>query len=63
MATWYVTDLDQVVDELTTKGLDFEQYDDDSIQTNAKGIFESEDLRVAWFKDPDGNTFAIEQAP
>lgn len=61
MATWYVTDLEQVVDELAARGLTFERYSDAGLQTNEKGIHEFSGGRVAWFIDPDGNTFAIEQ--
>jgi catechol 2,3-dioxygenase-like lactoylglutathione lyase family enzyme len=61
LATWYVPDLEQVVDELTSNGVTFERYDDPSLKTDEKGIHELGDGRVAWFKDPDGNTFAIEQ--
>lgn len=61
LATWYVPDLEQVVDELTANGVTFEQYDEP--RTDAKGIFASADVTVAWFKDPDGNTFAIEEHP
>jgi catechol 2,3-dioxygenase-like lactoylglutathione lyase family enzyme len=61
LATWYVADLEQVVDELTANGVTFERYEDPSLRTDEKGIHELGDGRVAWFKDPDGNTFAIEQ--
>jgi DHA2 family multidrug resistance protein-like MFS transporter len=61
LATWYVTNLEQVVDELTSKGVTFEQYDDSQLQTAEKGIHTLGNGSVAWFKDPDGNTFAIEQ--
>jgi catechol 2,3-dioxygenase-like lactoylglutathione lyase family enzyme len=61
LATWYVTDLEQVVDELSSAGVRFERYEDPSLKTDEKGIHERGDGRVAWFKDPDGNTFAIEQ--
>ncbi|MGH8982730.1 MAG: VOC family protein [Acidimicrobiia bacterium] len=61
LATWYVTNLEQVVDELTSRGVTFEQYDDSQLQTAEKGIHTLGNGRVAWFKDPDGNTFAIEQ--
>jgi catechol 2,3-dioxygenase-like lactoylglutathione lyase family enzyme len=61
LATWYVADLEQVVDELSSNGVTFERYDDPALRTDAKGIHELGDGRVAWFKDPDGNTFAIEQ--
>ena len=61
LATWYVTDLDNVVDSLNARGVTFEHYDDPILATNEKGIHELGDGRVAWFKDPDGNTFAIEE--
>jgi catechol 2,3-dioxygenase-like lactoylglutathione lyase family enzyme len=60
LATWNVADLEQVVDELSSNGVRFEQYDE-PLKTDAKGIHSPGDLEVAWFKDPDGNTFAIEQ--
>jgi catechol 2,3-dioxygenase-like lactoylglutathione lyase family enzyme len=61
IATWYVDDLDRVVDELTAAGVTFERYDEPELQTDATGIHLLDDGGVAWFKDPDGNTFAIEQ--
>ena len=61
LATWYVGDLEEVVDELSAAGVTFEHYDDPSLKTDDKGIHELGDGRVAWFKDPDGNTFALEQ--
>ena len=61
LATWYVADLEQVVDELRSKGVTFERYDDPSLKTDEKGIHKLGDGRVAWFSDPDGNTFAVEQ--
>jgi catechol 2,3-dioxygenase-like lactoylglutathione lyase family enzyme len=61
LATWYVADLEQVVDELSANGVTFERYDEPSLKADEKGIHELGDGRVAWFKDPDGNTFAIEQ--
>jgi catechol 2,3-dioxygenase-like lactoylglutathione lyase family enzyme len=61
VATWYVDDLEQVVDELRTDGVTFEHYDDPSLETDEKGIHQLGDGMVAWFKDPDGNTFAVEQ--
>ena len=63
LATWYVPDLEAVVDELTTNGVAFERYDDPALKVNEKGIHELADGRVAWFRDPDGNTFALEQGP
>jgi catechol 2,3-dioxygenase-like lactoylglutathione lyase family enzyme len=61
LATWYVADLEEVVDELGSKGVTFERYDDPALKADEKGIHKLDDGRVAWFKDPDGNTFAIEE--
>jgi catechol 2,3-dioxygenase-like lactoylglutathione lyase family enzyme len=61
LATWHVADVTHVVDELGSKGVTFERYDDPTLKADTKGINELGDGRVAWFKDPDGNTFAIEQ--
>jgi catechol 2,3-dioxygenase-like lactoylglutathione lyase family enzyme len=61
LATWYVTDLDQLVDELASVGVTFERYDDPGLKADERGIHELDDGRVAWFSDPDGNTFAIEE--
>jgi catechol 2,3-dioxygenase-like lactoylglutathione lyase family enzyme len=61
LATWYVGDLEEVVDKLRSSGVTFEHYDDPSLKADEKGIHELGDGRVAWFKDPDGNTFALEQ--
>ena len=61
VATWYVADLERVVDELSAVGVIFEQYDDPELRSDGKGIHVLDDGRVAWFRDPDGNTFAIEE--
>ena len=59
-AFWEVDDIEGVVDELSSKGVSFEQYDSDPIKTNEKGIAELPDgLKVAWFKDQDGNLLAL----
>ncbi|HZA27719.1 MAG TPA: VOC family protein, partial [Actinomycetota bacterium] len=66
LATWYVDDVEQMVDELTSNGVTFEQYegvlesgfdygtDERGISARAGGG------KVAWFKDRDGNIFSIE---
>jgi catechol 2,3-dioxygenase-like lactoylglutathione lyase family enzyme len=61
VATWYVADLGAVVDELGSNGVTFERYDDPALGADERGIHELDDGRVAWFTDPDGNTFAIEE--
>jgi catechol 2,3-dioxygenase-like lactoylglutathione lyase family enzyme len=56
-----VTDLVTTVQELGGKGVPFERYDDPLLRTDERGIHELGAGRVAWFRDPDGNTFAIEE--
>ncbi|MGF7009377.1 VOC family protein [Aminobacter sp. BE322] len=53
--TWAVGgDIDRLVKELKTKGISFEHYD--LPETKREGdIHVFGDIRVAWFKDPDGN--------
>ena len=59
LATWYVDDVEQVVDELSSRGVTFEHYE--GLTTDARGISPKPGGgKVAWFKDPDGNTFAVE---
>jgi catechol 2,3-dioxygenase-like lactoylglutathione lyase family enzyme len=61
MAGWIVDDLEPLVDELTESGVVFEQYDEEDMKTNGKGIIEFEGGGVAFFRDPDGNTHALNQ--
>jgi catechol 2,3-dioxygenase-like lactoylglutathione lyase family enzyme len=64
LASWGVDDIEKVVDELTRRGVTFEQYDEPGLKTDEKGIATFEgDAKVAYFKDPDGNTLSIAQAP
>ncbi len=59
LATWYVDDIDQIVDELASSGVELVRYD--QFQHDAKGITaRAGGGRIAWFQDPDGNTFALE---
>jgi catechol 2,3-dioxygenase-like lactoylglutathione lyase family enzyme len=61
---WGVDDIERVVDELASQGVVFERYDEGPIITDEKGIATFEkDAKVAYFKDPDGNTLSIAQAP
>jgi catechol 2,3-dioxygenase-like lactoylglutathione lyase family enzyme len=59
IAFWEVDDTEKVVDELSSNGITFEQYDSDPIKTNEKGIAELGGDKAAWFKDPDGNILAV----
>jgi catechol 2,3-dioxygenase-like lactoylglutathione lyase family enzyme len=61
LAGWFVDDLDQLMDELASRGVVFEQYDQPGIKTDERGVFDSGRFRAAWVKDPDGNTMALTQ--
>jgi catechol 2,3-dioxygenase-like lactoylglutathione lyase family enzyme len=58
LAGWIVDDVEATVDELTAKGVRFEQYGE-PFTTDEKGIARLGDEAAAWFKDPDGNILAI----
>lgn len=57
-----VQDIDDAVDFLRKKGVQFEQYDGE-IATDEKGICRSygKGPNIAWFKDPAGNILSILQ--
>jgi catechol 2,3-dioxygenase-like lactoylglutathione lyase family enzyme len=56
--TWTVDDVDDVVRTLKAKGVKFEHYD--LPETRREGdVHISGDIKVAWFKDPDGNILSI----
>jgi hypothetical protein len=54
-----VPDVEKTVDELISKGITFEQYD--QIKTDEKGIFRGGGPVIAWFKDPAGNILSVLQ--
>ena len=66
LASWQVDDVGQVVDGLTSRGVTFEHYEgvlDNGVDysTDERGISpQAGGGRIAWFKDPDGNIFAVE---
>jgi catechol 2,3-dioxygenase-like lactoylglutathione lyase family enzyme len=57
-----VASIDEAVDELTNRGVQFEHYDDGP-NTDEKGIFrgtsKNQGPDIAWFKDPAGNVLAV----
>jgi catechol 2,3-dioxygenase-like lactoylglutathione lyase family enzyme len=59
LAGWFVDDLDQTMDELASRGVSFEQYDQPGLKTDERGVFDAGSFRAAWIKDPDGNTMAL----
>ncbi len=61
---WRVANIEELVDKLANKGVVFER--PPGLQVDAKGIWSPPDsggAKVAWFKDPDGNTLSLSQFP
>lgn len=57
--TWVVgQDVEGFVQQLKTKGIAFEHYDMPGATRNGD-VHVAEDMKVAWFKDPDGNILNI----
>jgi catechol 2,3-dioxygenase-like lactoylglutathione lyase family enzyme len=58
--TWAVDDVENEVRELKSKGVAFEHYDMPELKLQGDvHVAQGADLKVAWFKDPDGNIFSI----
>jgi predicted enzyme related to lactoylglutathione lyase len=53
-----VKNIEMAVDELSKRGVIFEQYEG-NIKTDEKGIFRGGGPLIAWFKDPAGNILSI----
>jgi catechol 2,3-dioxygenase-like lactoylglutathione lyase family enzyme len=54
-----VEDIDEAVDELTARGVQFERYE--GIEQDEKGINRAGGPYIAWFKDPAGNVLSVLQ--
>ncbi|HZQ04682.1 MAG TPA: VOC family protein [Gaiellaceae bacterium] len=55
-ASWAVgDDIESVIDDLRSKGVGFEQYDNLPGVTRDGDVHLIDGLKSAWFKDPDGN--------
>lgn len=56
-AAWWAVgdDFDAIVEELQTKGVSFERYDDLPDTTREDDVHISGEFKAVWLKDPDGN--------
>jgi catechol 2,3-dioxygenase-like lactoylglutathione lyase family enzyme len=58
--TWAVgDDVEGVVRELKLRGVTFEHYDDMQDMTRKGDVHVAGDMKIAWFKDPDGNILSV----
>lgn len=56
--TWTVDDVEGEVNALKAKGVKFEHYDMPGLKRQGD-VYIGGDMKVAWFKDPDGNILNI----
>jgi predicted enzyme related to lactoylglutathione lyase len=57
---WMVADIEATVAQLKKAGVKFERYP--GMEQDARGIWSAPSgARIAWFKDPDGNTLSVGQ--
>jgi catechol 2,3-dioxygenase-like lactoylglutathione lyase family enzyme len=61
MLNFEVDDIDAAVDELGARGIVFEQYGNDQMPQDEKGIMREGGPFIAWFKDPAGNVLSVLQ--
>jgi catechol 2,3-dioxygenase-like lactoylglutathione lyase family enzyme len=54
-----VDDIDQAVDFLAARGVQFERYD--GVEQDDRAVFREEGPYIAWFKDPSGNLLSVLQ--
>lgn len=60
-ATWVVgNDVEKIAQGLKAKGVMFEHYDMPGM-TLQGDVHVAANMKVAWFKDPDGNILAVEE--
>lgn len=58
-----VGNIDEAVDELGRRGVQFEHYKEAGINTDEKGIARGEGPKIAWFRDPAGNILSVLEQP
>ena len=56
---WEVKEIEKVASFLQNRGVIFEKYE--GMEQDELGIWKSPAGKVAWFKDPDGNTLAVSE--
>jgi len=63
VAGWLVDDIEKTVDELSERGVVFERYEMPGMETDERGIAESDGMKGAWFKDTEGNILSLAEIP
>lgn len=56
-----VSDIEAAVDELASRGVEFQRYEGTPTETDDKGIFRGGGPLIAWLTDPAGNVLSVLQ--
>ena len=56
-----VDDIETAVDELASRGVEFQRYPEQGSDMDEKGIFRGGGPFIAWFTDPAGNVLSVIQ--
>jgi catechol 2,3-dioxygenase-like lactoylglutathione lyase family enzyme len=57
---WHVDDLDAEIDSLAERGVEFVRFP--GMEQDERGAWTAPGgTRIAWFRDPDGNTLSLDQ--
>ena len=62
-ASWAVDSVTDIVAELRSNGVVFEEYDFDELKTEDGIATTAEGLRAAWFKDSESNILGVFEMP
>jgi predicted enzyme related to lactoylglutathione lyase len=54
-----VENLEEAMDELSRRGVQFIIYNEEDFKTDEKGVFQGDGPKIAWFKDPSGNILSV----
>ena len=54
-----VDNLEETMEELRQRGVEFEIYKEDGFETDENGVMSGEGMKIAWFKDPSGNILSV----
>ena len=58
VASWSTSDFESVIEDLSAKDVSFERYA--AHAADEKGVHTFGEHKVVWFRDPDGNTLAVD---
>lgn len=54
-----VKNLEEAMDALRARGVEFIIYNEEDFKTDERGIFQGDGPKIAWFKDPSGNILSV----